>query len=172
MSAILGPDGNPLSLNAAPQVLTANGAPASIESFAEYSPEELQAFVIFIERLLEENHGLQNVVAIQISELGRMARTMQLAFEEWRAEMADPEDPTLDGTVQVECDHASGKQTLDANSGLLVCDDCGVPLHGTATASAQVTNLPPCKEDEAGAQGGWPILPFNRERSGIETDGT
>jgi hypothetical protein len=162
MSIILGPDGTPLSSNSTPALLGANGTPTTVESFAEYTAEELHAFIIFIEQLLQAGHETQNVVAIALSELGRMARTMQMAFEEYRADWADPCDPTLDGTVEGSCCEDKENQRIDHDTGKVECVSCGSVVGDVSDPEPEEPEL-----DDNSTRDGWPDTISEEEKKAL-----
>jgi len=162
MSLILGPDGTPLSSNSTPALLGANGTPTTVESFAEYTAEELHAFIIFIERFLQEGYGLENVVAINIGELGRMARTMKLGFELLEAETTFHSDPTLDGTVEGSCCEDKENQRIDHDTGKVECVSCGSVVGDVSDPEPEEPEL-----DANSTRDGWPDTISEEEKKAL-----
>ena len=95
MSVILDPHGQPVSPHTQPGLFGPQEKGSGLDPFDPYTDEELAGFLSFVCKFIEEGAHLQNVIAIQLGELARLAKTLDVA-EVHGGDLDLPEEDTME----------------------------------------------------------------------------
>jgi hypothetical protein len=79
MSALLGPDGNPMNASITPQII---GVPRSLEEFPILNPTEIEEFVGASRQILTQGMPLEIPAAMPMELMVRVAATLVHLTEE------------------------------------------------------------------------------------------